>query len=542
MRPRSLRRPGKNHAAVCGITCSMLVNIGMLAYAAGDNAIKFIARVEFGEDIGQNYGTLFEAPTADGRFVLGAGFAGLYNTHIRSDRYAVQFFIRPRDGKRELTTERRPRPFDDVAGAYMVDMDGKLHAFHQSAEDRRLWNEATGTWQDEPSFTPKSMRLGGKMLLFGDSQVEYDGKPILRKPQQGTYHHYYYAQGHLFFYHTYIDESSGATVYKQGEGFTKLYACPWRPDSDRPIDVSQATVLTLPFRETPFAWGQLGAGVLTCSNIGGLYIFDGQAWKTLVKAVMNTSYQIYSMLNYYDRLLMGHYPTGLLYEFDGNNVTLLEGWPPRLEGVSPNAREAQTTAIYGGDLFVGVWPWGELWRYSPDAKQWSSAGRMFTHPLTYETTHPYEKECIEKKIVSNQLGQRVTSLVPIGDSLMISTSAKYPCKWASAFDFLGDDKRKEYGSVVRLRTPGHLSAPVRWKQATTQLEFVISGDDLRIVQDGEELASGKIGAALAAAIAAAPNLEKTTWGQGVFGKFTGASLKGQVETAKAARPKRARRP
>ena len=498
----------------------------------GGPVMKFTVRVAFGKDVGQNFGSLFEAPTADGRFVIGAGFPGLYNTRHRSDRYAVQFFVRPTNGKREFTIKRLPRPSVD-AGAYMFDLDGTLYS---SGRPPRSWNEAAEKWEDDPNPLPGRMCLGEGMLLFADDHAEYNGKTILTKPEQGAYQRLYYAHGHWFFYHTYWAGKRGYRAYEtDAKGFTKLHAVPWLPDTGEPADLSRAHVYTLPcVGEVPFAYGQLGADVLTCSNLGGVYLFDGRAWRTLKEPEIGVSHQIYSVLNFYDRLLMGHYPTGLLYEFDGESLTLREGWPPRLEGVAKNAREAQTTAIYGGDLFVGVWPWGEVWRYNRDADEWRWVRRMFTHPLvTDETTHPYENECIGHDLVTNQWGQRVTSLVPLGGSLMISTSAKWPCEWKPEFKFLGDDKWKEYGSVFRLTMPGHLSAPVRWTQGETELEFILSGDEMRITQDGKSLASTRMGAALAAEIARAAKLGECTWRHGVFGRFGGATLEGTVTPASA---------
>ena len=128
----------------------------------------------------------------------------------------------------------------------------------------------------------------------------------------------------------------------------------------------------------------------------------------------------------------------------------------KLQGVSGSAREAQTTVIYGGDVFVGVWPWGELWRYSPDSKSWAFTRRMFDHPqLSDRVTHPYDADN-RGNAVSNLWGQRVTSLVTIGRDLFISTSAKFPCEWnAEQFPFLAPDKWKSYGSVYRMTMPGH---------------------------------------------------------------------------------------
>ena len=120
--------------------------------------------------------------------------------------------------------------------------------------------------------------------------------------------------------------------------------------------------------EFVYAYGQLKKHVFAATNTGGVYSFDGDSWKVW-REPDGVSYQIYSMINFDDRLLMGQYPTGNLFEFDGSRFQLLPNQPPVMSGVSPNAREAQTLTIYGGDLYAG------RRRYAPD-----EAGRRARHP------------------------------------------------------------------------------------------------------------------------------------------------------------------
>jgi len=495
---------------------------------SGVGGMRFTVRIDRGRDLGQNFGSLFEVPSADGALVLGAGFQGAYNTYHRADRHALSFFIRPTDGERDVTAERLPRPSEE-AGTYLFDFDGTLYS---SGQKLRSWNETERRWQDVPDTGDGRMRLGDGVLSFGSNRVDYNDQQILTPPAEGSYSHFYYAQGRLFFYHTFFADNKDYRVHEAGDrGFSKLYACPWPPGSDCAVELTNAAVLTLPVvGEIPFAYGQLGQDVVTCSNIGGFYAFDGRAWKTLVEPDIKTSYQIYSMVNFYERLLMGQYPTGWLFEYDGERVTQLEDWPPRIEGVSASAREAQTAAIYGGDLFIGVWPWGELWRYSHDTDRWTFVDRMFSHPaVSDETTHPYERECVAHGLVLNQWGQRVTGLVPMGDSLMVSTSAKWPCEWKPEFEFLGDDKWKEYGAVVRLKMPGNLCAPIGWTDGPTEIVCTVGGGEMSVTQDGKLLASAKLSEFLASRIAACSGLGEVGWGRGAFGLYGGVSLDGAVE-------------
>ena len=230
------------------------------------------------------------------------------------------------------------------------------------------------------------------------------------------------------------------------------------------MDLSKAITLRLPVvGETTFAWGQLGKQIVTGSNIGGFYVFENGAWKMLLEPNLKVSYQLYSSLAFHDRLLMGQYPTGRVFQFDGQKITDQQGWPPVPRGVSGSAREAQTTAIYGGDLMVGVWPWGEVWRYNADTRAWTFMRRMFDHPrLSAKITHPYDVEN-QNDQPQNRWGQRVTSLVPSGPALFITTCAKSPYEWRpEKYPFLLPTKWKSYGKVFRATIPGHLSAPTKW--------------------------------------------------------------------------------
>ena len=130
-------------------------------------------------------------------------------------------------------------------------------------------------------------------------------------------------------------------------------------------------------------------------------------------------------------------------------------------------------------------------------------------------------------------GQRVTSLVPIGDSLMISTSPKGPCRWEPRFDFVGNDKWKEYGAVIRLKMPGNLCAPVAWTDGPTELRFVVTGKEMIIAQDGRRLASTGIDDSLAGNLSAGLSPDGVMWGNGVFGPFAGTILRKTSKTDRA---------
>lgn len=484
--------------------------------------------IDRGPDHGQCFGSLFEAKSADGSFVVGAGFQNAYNTRYRADRHAVQFFIRPAGGQREWIVKELPRPSRNLTGAYLFGQDGVVFSTYGGLKS---WDSQSASWipAEERGGTAETMRVGNGVLAFGDSRVTWNGHAILEPPREGRYQLFFYANGYLCFYHVNRKDKPYRSYSSEADGFSRLYACPWTPGENR-VDLASAVTMRLPVvGETTFAWGLIRNQIVTGSNIGGFYVFEDDQWKMLLKPNLGVSYQLYSTLAFHDRLLMGQYPTGRVFSYDGRSISDQKGWPPVPEGVSSQAREAQTTALYGGDLMVGVWPWGEVWRYNRDSASWSFAQRMFTHPrLSTDIVHPYDVEN-RGNSPQNLWGQRVTSLVPSGPHLFVSTSAKAPFEFTPGrYPFLEPDRWKSYGRVYRVTMPGHLSAPIRWTAGPTTLEFLIDDRQISIRQDGRVLGNSPLTGSLARLAGKAKRLEKVDWGTGIFGPHRCVSLHGEV--------------
>lgn len=508
--------------AACGNLCSSLFSAPA---QATETTFKIV--LDRGADIGQCFGSLFEAGSEDGALVIGAGFPNLYNTRNRADRHQLQFFVRPTSGERKFEVESLPRP-NSLCGTYLYGLDDVVYSTYGGL---KAWDAASRSWRVQPAIggNQEVMRVGDGLLEFGDSAVRYKGRAILEPPARGTYQLFFYANGMLCFYHVDRGDRSYRPFENLQDGFSKLHACRWVP-GDHAINLDKAITKTLPIvGETTFAWGTLGDQIVTGSNIGGFYVLDDGRWRTLLEPNMKVSFQLYSTMAFHDRLLMGQYPTGRLFEYDGKTVAERAGGPPVLAGVSGSSREAQTTVIYGGDVFVGVWPWGELWRYNPDARKWSFMQRMFSHPeRTDRTIHPYDAEN-KGNPVSNQWGQRVTSLVTNGADLFVSTSAKDPCEWKPEQNpFLAPDKWKSYGTVYRLTMPGHLAANLSWTSGPTIVELTLRGATMTILQDGRKLAQSTLTGPLAEQIRLSNRLKPITWSNGIYGPFAGKQLDGSV--------------
>ena len=226
------------------------------------------------------------------------------------------------------------------------------------------------------------------------------------------------------------------------------------------------------------------------------------------------------MITYNDQLLMGEYPHGFLLEYDGKNIITHPNWPPVPSNASPFARELQTTVIYRGELFAGVWPWAELWRLSPDSTKWLTMGRLFSSPNVSENPiHPYETEASASGSVFNQLGQRLTSMVAHKDSLLMGTSWKIGETIIDEYKFslLNREQRMEYGAIHRLKMSGNLTGLLTWKDHPTKLLFMAKNGEMAIFQDGEKIASTEFDTTTIKDM----QEYNIKFGHGVFGKFNG---------------------
>jgi len=200
--------------------------------------------------------------------------------------------------------------------------------------------------------------------------------------------------------------------------------------------------------------------VLAVTNYGDALLFRNGAWCRMIRS-SNDQYfcdgvdrvaideprgvQFYSSVLFEGKTLVGEWPTGRLYEFKGGKLFPSALSPNILSQDKPisNNYEAQSIAMYCGDLFVGYWPRGEIYRFDHVRREWSLFVRLFDHPED-EDVIPYSiRE--NDGLVPAFFGQRVTALVPFGESLYAVTSNLNG--WRGERTFLSDKQEIQYGSV-----------------------------------------------------------------------------------------------
>ncbi|HAD60451.1 MAG TPA: hypothetical protein DCG12_14500, partial [Planctomycetaceae bacterium] len=122
----------------------LIAGIVTVTTAWSQESIRVSVTIDRGEDLGQSFGSLFEAESADGRFILGAGFSNAYNTRYRANRHAVQFYIRPVKESRQLEVKQLPRPTDHLTGAYLFERGGNIYSPYGGLQQ---WNAARNRWE-----------------------------------------------------------------------------------------------------------------------------------------------------------------------------------------------------------------------------------------------------------------------------------------------------------------------------------------------------------------------------------------------------------
>lgn len=219
----------------------------------------------------------------------------------------------------------------------------------------------------------------------------------------------------------------------------------------------------------PYVYAVKNNSVLSISNWGDALLFRDGVWcrmqmnndiwscKKPQPDMLNQprKIQFYSSVLYLGRVLLGEWPTGRIYEFDGSTLKPSDMTPPFIEAQALNrlGYEAQSMAEYCGDLFIGYWPKGEVWRWDQLNKKWSLFHRFFTDsPDEAFIPHSNRKS---DNLSSSFFGQRVTSLIPFDNALYVATSNLNA--WSStakAEKIIGKSLADEYGAIYKITRYG----------------------------------------------------------------------------------------
>lgn len=216
----------------------------------------------------------------------------------------------------------------------------------------------------------------------------------------------------------------------------------------------------------PYMYAEKNGAVLVGTNYGDMLLFRDGAWCRMTRSgdtyrcvtpqpAMLTAprqVQFYSSVEFRERMLVGEWPTGRLYEFSGSELFPSKLTPPQFASGAAVGYEAQSMAVYCGDLYVGYWPRGEVFRLDHRTGRWGPFRRFFD-PYPGEPFIPRSDRALDAQDDSFY-GQRVTALVPFGDSLYAVTSNLTGWTTDVRASFLTAAQQAQYGAVYRIKRGG----------------------------------------------------------------------------------------
>ena len=455
------------------LTVADMDDLRATANVSNVRSFDLSVRVAFPADRGQPLGSLFEVRDAEGRVLFGAGIDDSHATYIRDNNRQLVFYHKAID--KQVSVTKLDKPYDTDHNGTRLLTDGKeliaIHNYGNPVEIKTLdannaWQRYDAPWvQDAQSFTGLQF-VNNKRLVFTANQIRYDGNIIYDSKHGGGM--YYYANGRFYIFHA--DPQ-------------RIYVCEWTPESGGTIDADAGFMFAI--EGNVFTYGTYGDTVLIATNVGNVYTHTKNEFRQ-IRATDGKSWQAYGMLTLYDKLVIGHYPTGSLYQYDANGLQLFSPAIPVPDAVSANAREAQTLAIYGGELYAGVWPWGELWRYDSDANAWAFVTRVFDSPEpNKDDQEPFARAMKGKADDYNYWGQRITSLTNHENALYIATFNKRGMPFKPAeHDMIDADTLAQYGRVHKLVGNTQIATSFEMKPETT-FRFIYSDKQMAVYQDGK---------------------------------------------------------
>lgn len=232
---------------------------------------------------------------------------------------------------------------------------------------------------------------------------------------------------------------------------------------------SECKTISVKSGSFPYVYARKDDSVISITNYGAALLFkDGDWCRMSMKDDVYScpelrvapldkprEIQFYSSVAYQGKVLLGEWPTGRLYEFDGQTLRPSDMTPPAISAVVEQrlGYEAQSMAEYCGDLFVGYWPKGEIWRYDHRENKWHYFKRFFSQePGEYFIPH---KDRTADHLEGAFFGQRITALVPFEESLYVSTSNLRSWKIGEEVpDTVGAEKAEEYGAIYKITRAG----------------------------------------------------------------------------------------
>jgi hypothetical protein len=515
------------------VLARVLMLMAILATTVKAQQIDMMLQVDFGQDDGRNLGTVFElrAPIT-GETICAAGFATYSQTRTIASSRWLEFFCRAND---PLKVTDLGRIADDVYRPVLVSLPGRL----LETTKGYVSTDGGATWTRDPSVIGvfSGQTVGRGALLFRrdglNTVVQFDGAELFREHKA--------ARSGLFY------RGRIAVAYDDNT----IVVCEWRPGTGCESKRSLAHEPVSDF------YAALGFGDAVYFVGGPSEPLNGkghQIFRLLgdrIEKVYESDHiygQIYSAVVWRDRMLTGEFPDGYVYEFSpetgrvvdlqrppGPDVRLhfpAELYPSNTDYWLDRYREAQSLALYAGRVYVGMFPWAQLFS-SRDLRTWDVTRLAQAPDIDDDAGWPYRRrleERIRPMIAAGGLqkgaprampsfwAQRITAIVPTQDGIVAAVGNRS----GGAYDPEGRDSVMaradidQYGRVFRIRAPASIMMPFDWPaHGKVSMRFEITADGLAMSIDGKLVARSVAGISPETL----RNFE-IVYGEGIFGRAT----------------------
>lgn len=238
--------------------------------------------------------------------------------------------------------------------------------------------------------------------------------------------------------------------------------------------------------------------------------------------------EVYSLTPWRNEILVGTFPVGTLYAYSvaGNSTRLTTFGQPLSDDLPDPTwggpyRESQSVAVSGGRVFMGMYPWAELFVQDGEG-QAPTVYRLITQPAKGGEFAPYATRIAASSNVptgqyaDRTWAQRIPTIAILSGRVCASTASRTGESLQPWLTVISAAEAAPYGQVFCADVANHVMGRV---EAQTRVSFRITSQNIAILQNGVVVA--EVLHSLSAAALTRLATVTPIMGSGDYGPFAG---------------------
>lgn len=490
---------------------------------------------------GEPKGTVFHWRSDDDSVQCGAGFVYSVGSRIFSNQNQLEFWCRPIGDDSPLEFVQVRRPLEDFPQSYIGNVNGRLFEY----VSRKTYNFTNRRWQDLGSVDRRVLGGASPYVFqhYGETSfviaTGYSKCPGLS---------FFSQQG----YHGTVDTGPdfSAVALWRGAAYINANYELWRVSllpTPRPVngtchilshhllDAGPDWVYAFyPHSEYLYYGGSISGTEWSqsklCAELHRVNVqgdvdrlptdFSGRP----CEGRKITEYYSYTAAR--EGALVGNFPHGTLLSLGHGKIEATDMARPLpgsfIGSDGTRYRESQSVVSAYGRVFVGMYPWAEVYEIDPESGR-EHVQRLMTAPRKTSAKAPYyAKNEAMPELEPTHWGQRITTLAVLNGHLCAGTGNLRGERYsAEKFPQLHAHDTLAYGSVHCALLPNHTLANGRVNKKT-ELHFIITKNALYIAENENIIARAPATFAARQQEALCDSQGQLTIGLGNYGDFAGA--------------------